>query len=400
VLDGAGPVSCRRASRGIRPDRPRPPLTLAALEAFSEWAGRPPAGVWAAPGRVNLIGEHTDYNGGFVLPLAIDRVTRVAAAARDDRVLRCRSLEHEAGGRPGHGEEHPGWADYLAGVAWALAEIGVPVPGADLLVDTDLPIGAGLSSSAALEVAGAAALAALAAADVGPEQLAGVAHRAETEYVGVPSGVMDQTVVALGKAGHVLFLDSRSGHFDLVPFDPAAAGLSLVVVDTRTRRRLDDGRYGERRRECEEAARVLGVSTLRNASPAQVEHSVTLTETLRRRARHVVTENARVRDVVALLNGGEIAAIGPALVASHRSLRDDFEVSTEALDLAVQVALDTGAVGARMTGAGFGGCALALTAVDSVDDLASALTRAFEGRGFERPDVYPVTATNGVSRLA
>jgi galactokinase len=379
----------------------------AVARAFSEWTGRPPASVWAAPGRVNLIGEHTDYNGGFVLPLAIDRRTHVAVAARDDGIMRCRS-DHEPGDRvveldrlePRSRDENWGWAVYAAGVAWALIGAGIRVPGADLLLDTDLPVAAGLSSSAALEVGVTAALASLSNVTLPAERLAGLAHRGESEFVGVPSGIMDQAIVAAGKAGHVLFLDTRSGSSELVPFDLGAAGLTLVVIDTGERRRLDDGRYAERRHQCEEAARILGVPTLRDASLAQIDAAATLTDTLRRRARHVVTENERVLEVVDLLRAGDIRSVGPALVASHRSLRDDFEVSTEALDLAVEASLDSGAIGARLTGAGFGGCALALSPSERVDELRAHTIRTFADRRLGPPKVYPVVASDGVTRIA
>jgi galactokinase len=323
--------------------------------------------VWTAPGRVNLIGEHTDYNGGFVLPVAVDRRTTVAAGPRDDGELRCRSMQFP---------DDDAWTAYVRGVARALADAGVTAGGADVLVDSDVPPGAGLSSSAALEVATAAALAGLAGSAPDVDLIVDVSHRAENEYVGVPTGVMDQTVVAKAVAGHALFLDARSGATELVPFDPAADNLALVIIDTGVRRRLTDGRYAERRSECERAAAALGVDLLRDATPDAVEMA-TLDDVLRRRARHVVTEDARVLDVVERLRAGDLAGIGPALLASHASLRDDFEVSTPELDRAVDVALAHGAIGARMTGAGFGGCALALVPHARLSDLLAAFETAF-----------------------
>jgi galactokinase len=340
-------------------------------EEFSRWTGRPPEEVWAAPGRVNLIGEHTDYNGGFVLPVAIDRHTVVAVGLRDDRALRCRSLQFP---------DDESWAVYVDAVRASLLERGIDVHGADVLVDSDVPPGAGLSSSAALEVASAAALAALTGAQMSAPELAAVAHRAETVFVGVPVGVMDQTVVATAHPGHALFLDTRSLASEHVPFDPRAHGLTLIVIDSGVRRRLGDGRYAERRRECEQAAAALGVSQLRDASLADVE-AAGIDELLRRRARHVVTENARVLEVVDRLRAGDLAGIGPAVLASHASLRDDFEVSCPELDAAVDTAMAHGAVGARMTGAGFGGCALALVPDDSRAEALDAFgTAAFAVR--------------------
>jgi galactokinase len=352
-------------------------------EAFTRWAGRAPQHVWAAPGRVNLIGEHTDYSGGFVLPFAIDRRTTVAVAARDDDELKCRSVQLGDDGD---------WAAYVRGVVSALEAAGIHVPGADVLVDSDVPVGAGLSSSAALEVAAAAALAALAGASPAQDELAAVAHRAESEFVGVPVGVMDQTVVAKAQAGHALFLDTRSLESEQVPFDPAAHGLSVVVIDSGVRHHLDDGRYAERRRETEAAAEAIGVPTLRDATLDDIEQAKDLDDTLRRRARHVVSENARVLEAVELLRAGSVEALGPLLLASHASLRDDFEVSVPALDDAVTTAMANGAVGARMTGGGFGGCALALVP----DQAREAVERAFGASAFAVRPVDGVRAAAGM----
>jgi len=319
-------------------------------DQFRRWAGHDPAQVWAAPGRVNLIGEHTDYNGGFVLPIAIDRYTTVAAGGRDDGVVAAHSLDVP---------DDAGWTKYVDGVVQALRAEGVHVGGADVLVSSAVPTGAGLSSSAALEVAVAAALSALAGAELDAGRLAQVAYRAETEFVGVPVGIMDQTVVACAEEGHALFLDSRSLDVEQVPFDPSASGLNVVVVDSGVRRRLDDGRYAERRKECEAAAAALGVGQLRDATLDQVE-AAPMDDTLRRRARHVVTEDDRVLRVVDFLRDGKVNYIGPILLASHASLRDDFDVSCDELDIIVKTAMDKGARGARMTGAGFGGSALVL----------------------------------------
>ncbi|MBV8980886.1 MAG: galactokinase [Acidimicrobiia bacterium] len=352
-------------------------------EEFGRWAGRPPAEVWSAPGRVNLIGEHTDYNGGFVLPFAIDRSTTVAVAPRNDGHLRCHSLQVA---------DDTGWAKYVRGVVQALAaEVGVQATGADVLVDSDLPTGAGLSSSAALEVAAAAAMAAMSGVALDGRRLAAVAFRAETEFVGVPVGVMDQTVVARAEADHALFLDTRSLEIEQVPFDPAAENLNVVVVDSGVRHQVGDGRYAERRRECEAAAAALGVEQLRDATLEQVE-ATEMDDTLRRRARHVVTEDARVLETVEQLRrgprGGAVRGIGTILLASHASLRDDFDVSCDELDRIVETAMDKGAFGARMTGAGFGGSALVVVP----DRHLSSVLDGFGDAAFE---VRPV---DGVRR--
>ena len=374
------------------------------VAAFRERTGRDPEGVWAAPGRVNLIGEHTDYNDGFVLPLAIDRLVLAAAGRRDGGRLRLWSLQagppadlELAGIGPGRVE---GWAAYPAGVAWALAEAGAEVGGADLVVDGDVPAGAGLSSSAALECATATALAELAGAGLDRVALAGVARRAENQVVGVPSGVMDQMVSMLGRAGHALFLDTRSLDTEQVPLPLEAAGLCLVVLDTRAGHRLVDGAYADRRAACEAAAAVLGVPALRDATPSQVEAAAgALGEEGLRRARHVVTENARVLEAVELLWAGELDRLGPLLAASHASLRDDYEVSSPELDTAVAAAVAAGAVGARMTGAGFGGSAIALVRADLVERLGGQVRDAFAAAGFGPPEVATVAAADGARRL-
>ena len=357
---------------------------------------------------MNLIGEHTDYCGGLVLPVAIDRATCVAAAPGAGGVLRCWS-EYEPYLSPavvplsavgsGTPEGAGGWVTYVAGVAWALAGAGVGVVPADLFVASDVPVGAGLSSSAALQVALAAALAGLSGAALPAADVAAVARRAENDFVGVPTGMMDQAVVAGGRAGHALFLDTRSGESRFVPFNPDADGVRLVVVDTAVRRRLADGRYAERRRQCEEAATALGDASLRDVSPNDIAACAALEDVLRRRARHVVTENRRVVEVVDALEAGDFRAVGSCLLQSHASLRDDYEVSCPELDLAVETAVAAGALGARMTGAGFGGCAIALVPDALLAPVAGAVDAAFSRHGFRAPSAYPVAAADGVRRL-
>jgi galactokinase len=376
-----------------------------AVAAFRERTGRDPDGVWAAPGRVNLIGEHTDYNDGFVLPAAIDRLVLAAAGRRPGNRLRLWSLQAEPPADLALAEIGPGrvggWAAYPAGVAWALGQAGVEVGGTDVVVDGDVPAGSGLSSSAALECATATALADLHGAGLDRPTLAGLARRAENEVVGVPSGAMDQMVSMLGRAGHALFLDTRSLDSEQVPLPLEAAGLRLVVLDTRAGHRLVDGAYADRRAACEAAAAVLGVAALRDATLEQVEAAAeALGDPGRRRARHVVTENARVLEAVQLLRAGDLDRLGPLLAASHASLRDDYEVSSPELDTAVEAATDAGAVGARMTGAGFGGSAIALVAADLLDRVADRVRAAFAAAGFGPPEITPVVPSDGARRLA
>ena len=375
------------------------------VDAFRDRVGRDPDGVWAAPGRVNLIGEHTDYNDGFVLPAAIDRLVLVAAGRRDGGRLRLWSLQagppadlELAAVGPGRVE---GWAAYPAGVAWALGQAGAQLGGADLVVDGDVPAGSGLSSSAALECATAIALADLHGARLDRQALAGLARRAENEVVGVPSGAMDQMVSMLGRAGHALFLDARSLETEQVPLPLEESGLCLVVIDTRAGHRLVDGAYADRKAACEAAAAVLGVPALRDATLEQVEAAAeALGDPGLRRARHVVTENARVLEAVALLRAGQLDRLGPLLAASHASLRDDYEVSSPELDTAVEAAVDAGAAGARMTGAGFGGSAIALVRADLAGRVADRAREAFAAAGFGPPEVTTVLPSDGARRLA
>jgi len=389
-------------------------LAEAAAAAFTELAGRPPDGVWRAPGRVNLIGEHTDYNDGFVLPVAIDRSVVVAAGRRDDDGLRCWSTRERPGAEPPEapvrrpGDIGPGrstgWTAYVEGVAWALRERGTVVPGLDVVVHGDLPVGAGLSSSAALEAAAALAFVELGGSNgIDRTTLAGVGQEAENEVVGMPCGIMDQTAVLLGRAGHALFLDTRTLASELVPFDPAALGLTLLVIDTRVKHALVGSPYAERRQACERAAAALGLRALRDATLADLEAAAgdgRLDEVTFRRARHVVTENQRVLDVVAALRAGDLGPLGPALAGSHRSLRDDYEVSCPELDAAVRAATAAGAVAARMTGGGFGGSALALVPVHRADGVGRAVREAFADAGFGPPSVFAVAVSDGAARLA
>jgi galactokinase len=356
---------------------------------FLDCYGSEPDGGWVAPGRVNLIGEHTDYNDGFVLPFALSRGTLVMASRADDGLLQVRSRQvrggpqpmEVAGLRPG---SVPGWAAYPAGVVWALREAGYPVGGARMVIDSDVPRGAGLSSSAALECSVALALADLYGLDISRAELAAAAQRAENDFAGVPCGIMDQSASLLCEAGHALLLDCRSGETSQIPFDTAAAGLELLVIDTAARHVLADGDYANRRAECERAAGVLGVRALRDVADvgglAGIEDPVLL-----RRARHVVTENARVLAAVEVLRAGRLGEAGVLLTASHESLRDDFEISWPEADAAVDAANGAGALGARMIGGGFGGSVIALAPAASCGRIQAAVRGRFAGEGFERP---------------
>jgi len=357
--------------------------------------------VWSAPGRVNLIGEHTDYNQGYVLPFALPHRTAVAFAPSPGPEWTVWSEGPDETVRFGPDDLTPGrvtgWARYVAGVMWALREAGDRADPGFLAVASDVPIGAGLSSSAALECA---TLGALAGARVPLPEWPRIAQHAENDYVGVPCGIMDQSAATYCREGHALFLDCRDLTYRQVPFDPAAAGLAVLLIDTRAPHRLVSGEYAARRATCEAAAETLGVPALRNLDPSDLAHALHRLDSdlARRRVRHVVTENQRVLDTVALLDAGTMPKIGPLLTASHVSLRDDFEVSVPQLDTAVDAALEAGAYGARMTGGGFGGCVLALVDADATELVAHQVRESFDRQGFVRPSVLPVTPSSGASR--
>jgi galactokinase len=360
------------------------------IDALRAALGQPPDTVWRAPGRVNLIGEHTDYNDGFMLPLAIELSLVVAAVRRPDQELRFRSLGRDAADQA--------WLAYPRGVAEVLRADGVDVPGADVVIASDVPEGAGLSSSAALEVGVALALFALAGDDPEPTRVARLCRRAEEEIVGMPAGIMDQLVAVLGRAGHALLIDARSLETEpiLLPLDEA--DLTLLVVDTAVPHTLRESAYADRRRECEDAARALGVPALRDVSAVDLE-AAALDETLARRARHVVSENERVLTAADLLRGGRLHEVGPLLTASHASLRDDYEVSTPELDTAVACALDAGALGARVTGGGFGGSAIALCASERQAAVTYSVAEGFRAAGFGAPRIFSVRPSDGASRI-
>ncbi len=367
---------------------------------MDEESGLAAAGRWAAPGRVNLIGEHLDYNGGPVLPMAIDRRTVVAATVRDDGVVSVTSESFEGpvafDGSVGPGEV-TGWAAYVAGVVWALRSSGLTVPGLSLRVSSDIPVGAGLSSSHALECAVAIAVRDLGELPVDDIGLALATRRAENDYVGVPTGIMDQLASLCGVAGHPLLIETAALSVRPKPAHWAEDGLTLVVIDTRARHAHADGAYADRRRECAAAASELGVESLAAAALDDVESLAD--STLRRRSRHVVTEAARVEQAVAALGRRDWTRFGRLLCESHASLRADFEVSCAELDVAVDTALGAGALGARMTGGGFGGSAIALVPAGLVESVIAACRKAFARRGFPAPSAFPVQPASGAGRL-
>ena len=379
-------------------------------EQFADFTGHQADGLWSAPGRVNLIGEHTDYNGGFVLPFAIDRRTLVALGVRDDGILRVAStfsdevveLPLTALAAAQVGGNLRGWAAYPLGVAWALGEFGADlaaVPGADLLIDSNVPVGAGLSSSAAIESAVALALDEIWQLGFSRETLARVGRRAENDAVGAPTGIMDQSASLLGRQDSAVFLDCRSLEAKLVPLGFEAAGLTILVVDTGVTHDHSTGGYRERRASCEAGAAALEVDTLREIGIDELDRAGRiLDEVTFRRVRHVVTENQRVRDTVELLATVGPVAIGALLDASHRSLRDDFEVSVPELDLAVETALENGAIGARMTGGGFGGAAIALVPIDGISRVQVAVEGVFAEHGFGVPETFTVRPSDGAKR--
>ncbi|AEA25834.1 galactokinase [Pseudonocardia dioxanivorans CB1190] len=375
--------------------------------AFARRFDGPPDVVWRAPGRVNLIGEHTDYNDGFVLPWALPLGVSAALRRNDSGVLRMVSLQHgdevvEAGVADLEPGSVPGWAGYPAGVVWRLRRAGLPVgdAGFDLVVDGDVPAGAGLSSSAALECVVVRAIDDVLGLGLTGPDAAAHARGAENEFVGVPSGVMDQMASLMCAEGCALFLDTRSMATRQVPLDldpGAGGGLALLLVDTNAPHRLVDGEYADRQRACAAGARALGVPALRDVPLAGLDDALARLddEVVRRRVRHVVTENARVLDVVGLLDAGRPEEIGPLLTASHASLRDDFEVTVPELDTAVAAALDAGALGARMTGGGFGGSVVVLARTDAAGAVTDAIAAAFADRGYAPPRALPATPSAG-----
>jgi galactokinase len=358
-----------------------------------------------APGRVNLIGEHTDYNDGWVLPLALPAGC-TAAVTEGGADITVRSAQMDAAVslplstiEPGAGwiDGEDGWAAYAVGALWSLGVADRPWT---VQLDSTVPLGAGLSSSAAVACSVTVAADAAVGSQLSKEQLVAAATEAETSFVGAPTGGMDQLVSVLGRRGHVVLCDMRSRDVEAIPFDPAASGLALLVVDSRAPHRLVDGEYRARRADCTRAAELLGVAALRDVEDLDGALTALDDERLRRRVRHVVTENERVLEVARLLRDGAVADIGPLLSASHASMRDDFEITVPEVDLAVEVLLDAGALGARMTGGGFGGCVIALLPADRAEPAAQRVAEAYRGREWHQPGWFVAEAADGAHVLA
>jgi galactokinase len=372
-----------------------------AAAGFRDRFGVEPAGRWAAPGRVNLIGEHTDYNDGFVLPFALPHVTVAAAGPHDDGWV----VTSERGGEtvafgPDEASQPgavKGWAGYVAGVVWALQEAGFAVPPAKIALASDVPVGAGLSSSAALEAAVLTALVDLGGLDLPVDQRAAVAQRAENVYAGIPCGIMDQSASIRCRDGHALFLDCRSLDVEHVPFD--LDGLLVLVINSNAPHQLVESEYAARRTACEQAARTLGVPALRDVTDLDRALSSLDDEVTRRRVRHVVTEDQRVLDTVELLRAGKVADIGSLMTASHASMRDDFEITVPEVDVAVESALTAGAYGARMTGGGFGGCVLALIDASAAAAVTEAVEASYSAAAFTPPTTFVAVPSPGATRV-
>jgi galactokinase len=383
------------------------PVTMSPDEvaaAFESAYEAPAEGVWAAPGRVNLIGEHVDYNGGVMLPFAIDRDVRLAARLRQDGIFRAVSAQQDGVVEVALDDVGPGtvegWLAYPAGVARLVRDLGGP-GGADIWVTGNVPGGSGLSSSAALECATAVALVELGKVDIDPLELALLCQRAENVIVGVPSGLLDQTASMMATAGHAMRVEAVGPSVEQVPFDPAAIGLTVTVLQTNAHHSHVDGQYAERRASCERAAAILGVATLREVvgRPLDEIEAELGDPLLFKRTRHVVTEIERTLLAVELLRAGDLTAVAPLISASHASLRDDYEVSCAELDTAVEAAMSVGALGARMIGGGFGGSAIAIVPVALVGAVDEAVHAAFTERGFRAPAVFDALPAPGARRI-
>jgi galactokinase len=359
---------------------------------------------WQAPGRVNLIGEHTDYNQGFVLPFAIEQActaTVTLSAQRNLTRVRSRQAQthYELTGedlRPG-ARGAQGWCAYAAGAAWVLSLRGYDVPGLEIEVDSTVPIGAGLSSSAAIVCSVTTAVDDLLGLRLSAEDLLAVTRSVENDFVGAPTGGMDQLAALQCTADHALFCDMRSLEVEQVPLDLPAAGLTVLVIDTRAEHRHADGEYRQRREGCERAAQLLGVEALRDVGVAELDAALANLpdEELRRYTRHVVTEDDRVLEVVRRLRDGRLADIGELLSASHASMRDDYRITSPELDVAADTLLAAGALGARMTGGGFAGCVIGLIAPDLADAAVAAVEAEYRARGFRAPGHFTVRPSRG-----
>jgi len=389
-------MESRRVQGGLRLLQER------VLETFGRVYGGRPALQVAAPGRVNLIGEHTDYNEGFVLPAAIDRHSVMGVTARDDRTVRVYAADFDDLSTFSlddiqHDAQHR-WSNYERGVAWVLQQEGYTLRGMDMVITGDVPIASGLSSSASIEVATAYAFQRLSNLELDGVRRALLCQKAENEFVGMRCGIMDQYIISLGKRDHALMIDCRSLDYQLVPIPP---GCSVVVCDTKKRRGLVDSEYNTRRQECETGARLLGVRALRDVTPQAFEaRQHELSEVTRKRCRHVVTEDQRVLDAVQALRDGDVALFGRLMNASHVSLRDDYQVSCRELDIMVHVAeQQDGVLGARMTGAGFGGCTVNLVRADAAEAFRQHVAEGYTAATGLTPDIYVCLAEEGVRAL-
>ncbi|MCV7402200.1 galactokinase [Mycobacterium fragae] len=352
---------------------------------------------YAAPGRINLIGEHTDYNLGWALPIALPQRTVVTFQPSDvDAITVCSdrvdgSVRIPLGTKPG---EVTGWAAYVAGVVWSLHGAGYSVPGGTMSITSDVEMGSGLSSSAALECATLGAIASASGVRIDRIEQARLAQRAENDYVGAPTGLLDQLAAMFGEASTALLIDFRELTVRPVPFDPEASGVALLLIDSRARHGHVGGEYAARRASCERAAAELGASSLRDVEDLTALDAVT-DPVDARRARHVLTENQRVFDFVAALGDSDYVEAGRILSASHASMRDDFEITTEHIDLIADSAVGAGAFGARMTGGGFGGCVIALVPSDRAEAAGEAVREAVRGAGYDEPTTTRTHAAEG-----
>lgn len=356
--------------------------------------------VYSAPGRINLIGEHTDYNAGFALPIAVPERTYATFVPAEVDALTVRT---EYADEPVRIPLHTapggitGWAAYPAGVIWALRDSGYRVPGGTMSIRSDVPVGSGLSSSAALECAVLGALTAATGLQLDRIEQARIGQRAENDYVGAPTGLLDQLASLFGSSGSAVLIDFQTLAMRSVPFDPDASGVALMLVDSGQRHGHAGGPYAERRASCARAAAALGVSSLREVAPLDAPVLMTaLTDPVdARRARHVLTENQRVLDFAAACSGLDFGSAGELLTASHVSMRDDFEITTERIDAIVEAALAAGALGARMTGGGFGGCVIALAPADRMPDIGAAVRSALTSPRYPEPRISRVHAAAG-----
>ncbi len=372
------------------------------VQQYVERYGQEPPLVIRAPGRVNLIGEHTDYNDGFVFPLAINRAAWIALKPRSDNKVVVYSVDYKEtkefslDGLTTNGKE--GWIEYIKGTAWALQDAGYKLSGWEGVLAGDVPLGAGLSSSASLELATARAFASVGNLPWDAAVMAKLGQKAENKWVGVNCGIMDQLISAAGKADHALLIDCRTLASEPVPFP---AGTAIVVLDTSTRRGLVDSAYNERRSQCEAAAKFFGVKVLRDVTIDQFNAKAgELDEMTRRRSKHVITENDRTEAAAVVMKKGDAVSLGKLMNESHESLRDDFEVSSDALNAMVDNARKhPGCYGARMTGAGFGGCAVALIDAAQADDFVAKTSAGYEAQTGNKPAVYVCTATDGAKEV-